>query len=29
MWWNALLTKQGIEHGNSLADDSNLYRVAV
>jgi hypothetical protein len=29
MCWNALLAKQGRDHGNSLADDSNLYRVVV
>jgi hypothetical protein len=27
MYWNALLAKQGRDHGNGPADDSNLYQV--
>lgn len=29
MCWNAPIAKQGRDHSNSLADESNLYRVAV
>ena len=29
MCWNAPLAKQGRDHSNSLADHSNLHRVAV
>ncbi len=29
MCWNPPLAKKGRDHSNSLADDSNLYRVAV